>query len=552
MAGAAHAQAPTTPSQGLRQQGEQQERLQQERESAQRRQLQAEPKAPPPPALEPLKPWPEDEAPCLPIHEVALTGDSSESFQWALDGLIAGRDPAIGRCLGIEGVNVAAGRAQQALMERGYVTSRIVLQAQHLAHGRLTLTLLPGRIKTFRFAVPDPRANLWNALPAKPGDVLNLRDVEQGLENLKRLPTVAADLQIEPGGAPTQSDLVVSWQQVLPFRFSATLDDSGSKSTGKYQGSATLSYDHWWTLNDLFYVTLNQDLGGGQPGKRGTQGHTVHYSVPMDFWLLGVTQFANRYHQSVGGLNQDYVYSGRSENAEIKLSRLLHRNASQKTSASLKGWLRRSSNFIDDTEMETQRRATGGWEFGLAHKAFIGSGTLDVSLAHKRGTAAFGATPAPEEAFDEGTSRMRITTLDVNLNAPFTLGRQRLRYGGALRVQRNGTLLTPQDRFSIGGRYTVRGFDGESSLSAERGWFARNDLGWTLGDAEAYLGVDYGSVSGPSTQFLVGRHLAGAVLGVRGNLKRLNYDLFVGKPISKPTHFQTHSAVAGFSFSASF
>jgi hemolysin activation/secretion protein len=269
MAGTAHAQAPTAPSQGLRQQGEQQERLQQERESAQRRQLQAEPKAPPPPALEPLKPWPEVEARCLPIHEVALTGDSSGSFQWALDGLIAGHDPAIGRCLGIEGVNVAAGRAQQALMERGYVTSRIVLQAQHLAHGRLTLTLLPGRIRTFRFAVPDPRANLWNALPAKPGDILNLRDVEQGLENLKRLPTVAADLQIEPGGAPTQSDLVVSWRQVLPFRFNATLDDSGSKSTGKYQGSATLSYDHWWTLNDLFYVTLNQDLGGGQPWHLG-------------------------------------------------------------------------------------------------------------------------------------------------------------------------------------------------------------------------------------------------------------------------------------------
>lgn len=437
-------------------------------------------------------------------------------------------------------------------MERGYVTSRTVLQTQDLAHGRLTLTLLPGRIRNIRFAAPDPRANVWNALPAKPGDILNLRDVEQGLENLKRVPTVEADIQIEPGDAPTQSDLAISWQQSFPFRFNATLDDSGSKATGKYQGSATLSHDHWWTLNDLFYVTLNQDLGGGQPGKRGTRGHTVHYSVPMDFWLLGVTQSANRYHQSVAGLNQDYVYSGRSETAEIKLSRLLHRNANQKTSASLKGWLRRSSNFIDDTEVETQRRATGGWELGLAHKAIIGSGTLDVNLTHKRGTAAFGATPAPEEAFDEGTSRMRITTLDVNLDAPFMLGGQKLRYGGALRIQRNGTLLTPQDRLAIGGRYTVRGFDGESSLSAERGWFARNDLGWTLGDAEAYLGVDCGSVSGLSTQFLVGRHLAGAVIGVRGNLKRLSYDLFIGKPISKPTYFQTHSAVAGFSFSASF
>lgn len=481
-----------------------------------------------------------------------MVGEASDAFQWVLQGLTSGPDPAIGRCLGREGVNIALSRAQQRLIERGYVTSRTVLQTQSIADGRLTLTLLPGRIGAIRFAQADPRANAWNAVPARPGDILNLRDVEQALENFNRVPSVEADIQITPAAAPDQSDLVIAWRQSRPFRFDATLDDSGSRNTGKYLGSVTLSHDHWWTLNDLFYVTLTQDLGGGRPGQRGMRGHTVHYSVPMDHWLLGITQSAYRYHQNVAGLNQDYVYSGRNENAEIQLSRLLHRNATQKTSASLKGWLRRSENFIDDTEIGAQRRATGGWELGLAHKAFLGHTTLDVTLARKRGTAAFGAIPAPEEPFHEGTSRMRITTLDMNLMAPFALGEQKLRYGGALRVQRNGTVLTPPDRFAIGGRYTVRGFDGESSLSAERGWTVRNDLGWTLGDTEAYLGMDYGSVSGPSTQFLAGRHLAGAVLGVRSNAGPLKYDLFIGRPISKPTYFPTRSAVAGFSLSASF
>lgn len=547
-----HAQAPVSPPPEVRQQGERQERLQREREEAQRGLLQPVPRAIEPSTPEPITLWPANESPCWPIRDVALTGDSSDSFQWALEGLTSGPDAAIGRCLGIEGVSIAAHHAQQALVQRGYVTSRILIQQQALAEGLLTLTLLPGRIRTIRFASADLRANVWNALPASPGDILNLRDVEQGLENLKRVPTVAADIQIKPADTPGESDLVISWQQSLPFRVNVSLDDSGSRSTGKYQGSTTLSYDHWWTLNDLFYVTLSRELGGSNQGDGGTEAHTVHYSIPWDYWLLGFTQSNSRYHQSVAGFSQNYVYSGRSQTAEIRLSRILHRNATQKTTASLKGWLRRSKNFIDDTEIETQRRATGGWELGLAHKVFVGSAMLDVNLAHKRGTAAFGAMPAPEEAFDEGTSRMRITTLDVNFNAPFTLGLQKLRYGGAMRVQRNGTLLTPQDHFAIGGRYTVRGFDGVSSLSAERGWTFRNDLGWTLDEVETYLGVDYGSVSGPSTQFLEGRHLAGAVIGVRGSVKRLNYDLFIGKPISKPLHFQTHSAVAGFSLSASF
>ncbi len=40
--------------------------------------------------------------------------------------------------------------------------------------------------------------------------------------------------------------------------------------------------------------------------------------------------------------------------------------------------------------------------------------------------------------------------------------------------------LITQDRFSIGGRYTVRGFDGETTLIGERGWLLRNDLGLSL------------------------------------------------------------------------
>ena len=100
----------------------------------------------------------------------------------------------------------------------------------------------------------------------------------------------------------------------------------------------------------------------------------------------------------------------------------------------------------------------------------------------------------------------------------------------------------------------MRGFDGESSLSAERGWTLRNDLGWALGETghEAYLGVDFGTVSGLSARFLVGRSLAGAVLGVRGQLDRLSYDVFIGRPISQPNAFRSASVTAGFSLAASF
>lgn len=509
------------------------------------------------------------ESPCFVIKQIVLVGEAAERFRWSLEAADrtedGADDPVLGRCLGSQGINRVMSRMQNAIVARGYVTTRILAAPQELSEGTLTLTLIPGRVRDIRFAPDtDPRATRWNALPVEAGDLLDLRDLEQGLENFKRVPTADADIQIVPaadvaeiaaGGdraaqpAPGESDLLIRWKQGFPFRFGVALDDGGTKATGKYQGSVTFSYDHWLTLNDLFYLSLQQDLGGSAAGARGTRGHTVHYSLPFGYWLLGVTANQNRYHQSVAGINQTYIYSGLSRNGEIKLSRLVHRDAARKTTLSLRGWMRSSSNYIDDTEVEVQRRRMAGWELGANHREFLGTATLDMNLAYRRGTGALDALPAAEEASGEGTSRPGIVTLSGQFNLPFAIGPQQVRYGLALRAQWSHTPLVPQDRFAIGGRHTVRGFDGETLLSAENGWLVRNDLGWTFaqdGGHELYLGLDHGTVGGQSSRWLVGKRLTGAVLGVRGSLKGLAYDFFVGRPIDKPEGFRTASRVAGF------
>lgn len=544
----------------------QEQRRQEERERVLREQQERAPdvRLPKPETPQGLERLPSIEPDCVDIKNITLVGDGADQFQWAIptanqlsDGI---RDPAINRCLGTRGVNLVMRRIQNAIIARGFVAARVLAGPQsQLAEGTLELTLFPGRIRHIQFAPgTDGRATKWNAVPVRSGDLLNLRDIEQALENFKRIPTAEADIQVVPAeGAdaePGQSDLIVKWKQDFPFRVSLSADDSGTKATGKYQGSVTVSYDHWWTLNDLFYISLNHDLGGGDPGARGTRGYTAHYSVPFGYWLLGFTASQNRYHQSVPGVSQTYLYSGESQNSEIELSRLIYRDAVRKTTVSLKGWTRASKNFIDDTEAEVQRRRMAGLDVGVSHREFIGTATLDASLNYRRGTGAWNSLLAPEEAFGEGTSRPKIITADTQLNAPFKLGEQRLRYTGIWRAQWNRTPLVPQDRFAIGNRYTVRGFDGENQLLAERGWLIRNNLGWALGQSgqEFYVGIDYGQVRGPGSETLIGKHLSGAALGLRGALKSFSYDVFVGKPISKPAGFQTSSSVAGFSLNWSF
>lgn len=507
---------------------------------------------------------PAGESPCFRITHIQLQNPAAKDlarFSWLTQALAGstGDDEPAGKCLGARAMDVLLKRANDAVIAKGFVTSRVLIPPQDLSAGALVLAVLPGRIHAIRFAEPvDPRATAWNAVPAKPGDILNVRDIEQALENFQRVPTAQADFKIAPASGdnaePDQNDVVINYKQGFPFRLSLSADDSGTKGTGKYQGGVTVSYDNWWTLNDLFYATFNHDMGGGEAGERGTRAGVLHYSLPWGYWTLGVTASKSRYFQTVAGLNGDIVYRGTSDNAEVKLSRLVYRDASRKTSISFKGWQRKSNNFIDDTEIVNQRRVVGGWESGVGHKEFIGNATLEGNLAYKRGTGAFGSQPAPEEAFGEGTSRFALVTADANLSWPFKIADQRLRYTGSWRWQQNRTPLTPQDRFAIGGRYTVRGFDGESSLSAERGWLIRNEVSAALGDSgqEIYLGLDHGEVSGPSSEFLVGKRLTGMVIGLRGSVKSLQYELFAGAPVRKPEFYRTASTTVGFNLNYSF
>ncbi len=543
----------------------QEQLLQQERERQLREQQEISPdvRLPNPASPSELLVYPEIESPCFTISRLTLTGESAEQFQFALSAVTQGEDPAIGRCLGAQGLNVAMSRVQNAIIARGFVTSRVLAAPQDLNSGLLQLTVIPGKVSEVRFAEGvTARATKWNAVPIQPGDILNLRDIEQGLENLKRVPTAEVDIQIEPADGPDalpgESDVVIQYQQRFPFRLTLSADDAGFDSTGKYQAGVTLSGDNLLMLNDLFYVNYNHDLGGGESGKRGSDGQSVHYSLPVGYWLFGLTTSSYDYYQAVSGVNQSYLYSGRSENSDIKASRLIFRNAINKTSLSLRGFFRKSSNYIDDTEIEVQRRRTAGWELGFNQIWYLGRSLLDYSLAFKRGTGALNALKAPEENFDEGTSRMQILSAELGFGLPFTIqslwGEQSLYYSTQIRGQYNFTPLSPQDRFSIGNRYTVRGFDGQLSLSADNGWFMRNELSALIGNTgqAVYWGLDYGEVGGQSSDLLLGKQMAGTVLGLRGGYKGFSYDVFVGKPLKKPKGFETAKTTAGFNVNLTF
>lgn len=515
---------------------------------------------------------PQNESPCFPINQISLVGDSAAKFQFALKKAIRQSGFQSGMCLGSQGINHVMTLAQNAVIDRGYTTTRILAAPQDLNAGTLELTILPGRIGRIHF---DERhaddtyvsriTSFQNEFPAGSGDILNLRDLEQGLENLKRIPTAEADIQIMPSEKPDVSDIEVSWRQrTLPYRLTLGFDNSGSKATGRYQGNVTFSADNPFGLSDLFYASYNRDLGtrsaetdsDGHTRKGGTHGYASHYSVPFGKWLGSWNHSHYRYHQAVAGDSEVYDYNGKSWHSDIGISRLLYRDARRKTHASFKLWQRETQSFVNDAEIGAQRHRNAGWSAQLEHKEYLGRSTAQFILGYKRGTGRHDSLSDPGEKFGEASSRMKILTADAGINIPFRLGQQHLTFDSNVHAQWNKTPLPQLDKLAIGSRYSVRGFDGEMTLAAERGWYWRNDLSWQYRpNHHLYLGIDTGHVSGPSAEYLLGQSLTGAALGVRGQVQaggQFFYDVFVGKPLKKPQYYRTADTTVGLNLNYNF
>ncbi|MCQ4908404.1 hypothetical protein NE479_12690, partial [Phascolarctobacterium faecium] len=75
---------------------------------------------------------------------------------------------------------------------------RVVIPEQDLSLGTLKIIIIPGTIPDIRCA-QDTWGTWRNAFPDGPGKLLIIRDLEQGLEQMKRVPIHDVTMQLVQG-----------------------------------------------------------------------------------------------------------------------------------------------------------------------------------------------------------------------------------------------------------------------------------------------------------------------------------------------------------------
>jgi len=537
----------------IRQQQQFQQHQEQRRQELERQHREELEKAPSGQELEPRKPTEKKEPEsCFEVRTIEFSGMT----------LLGPREiepvkaKYRGRCLTITDINNLVRDVTNLYIEKGYVTTRVAVPQQDLSGGTLRLQVMEGKVEKIEFKEGDGRAReLKGAMPGLEGEVLNLRDIEQGLDQLNRLPSNNATMKLTPGSEPGTTRVVVENKRSKTWRISAGMDNSGQQSTGRNQYLLSLGKDNLFGFNDLLNVYVNGDAGKLFSDERQRSSTwNLFYSIPYGYWTFSGSLSYYEYRTDITGGGLTYRSSGDTTTTSLTVDRVLSRDKDSKTSLGMGLTVRDTQNYFAGYKLSATSQVLSALSVSLAHYTRLFGGMASAQAGFSQGVPILGAYRDRNPSPDTPRSQFSKATLYASYYRPFTLGKTRFSWSTRASGQWAPHTLYSSERISIGSRYTVRGFH-EDSLSGDIGGYVRNELAllvprdansspfrndW-VGDLQFYAGYDAGVIRRDDKETEERGSIQGGVLGLRTSGARLVMDMAVAKPLDAPAFLETDS-----------
>jgi hemolysin activation/secretion protein len=519
-------------------QREQQERQQQQLEQ-QRRKLPA-----PKPGLQtPQSGTQTDESgPCRDIREVVIGS--------APNLLAADRTRIMkaysGRCLRVRDIEQLMAEITNSYIGRGYVTTRVYLPAQDLSEGRLSVMVVEGVVEKITLAGKrSGRISLGSALPGVEGEPLNLRDLEQGLDQINRLQSNRATVDIEPGSSPGASHIVIRNESERALHFGATFDSMGQEATGRNQGGLSSSFDSPLGLNDYVSLAYRQSLPVNSTTRQSRLGSFV-YLIPYGYSTTSLSYSHSDYASVLRTASGEaLVTEGNSKIASARFEDVLHRSRANRITFAASLTTKASRNYLADQLLTVSSRNLTVADASLNFTTGLLGGVVSLEGGYSWGLGAMGALDDPDGlSTDAPRAQFRRLNYSASYSVPVRVGAVNASFGSALFGQHAKTPLYGSEQILVGGIYSVRGFD-ETSLSGDNGFVWRNEFAIRQpvqfgasfqGVMRPFVAVDYGRTRmRQETTGTPAGTLSGATVGVGFSTGSLQVELFNSRPWHVPS-----------------
>ncbi|MDY0250769.1 MAG: POTRA domain-containing protein [Pseudomonas sp.] len=137
----------------------------------------------------------DDSSACLQVDSIELSGANILVPRQRTQLL----EPFVEQCLTASDLNRLLSDITNAYLKRGYVTTRAYLPPQNLQDGVLQIQVIEGRLESIEGGDLSSALETSMSSPAKIGERLNLRELEQLIDQLSRLPSRQVSMELAPG-----------------------------------------------------------------------------------------------------------------------------------------------------------------------------------------------------------------------------------------------------------------------------------------------------------------------------------------------------------------
>ncbi|MBB4576274.1 ShlB/FhaC/HecB family hemolysin secretion/activation protein [Rhizobium lentis] len=447
------------------------------------------------------------------------------------------------RCVGLAEINAVLRDVTHLYIDHGYVTSRAYVPQQDIRKTRiLRLLVVEGTLSDIYLNGKKAVGNgsLASAFPGLIGRVVNIRDIEQGLDQINRLQANDAKSAMLPGPKDGTSVLNIENRPGRPWHVSLGNNNMGQESTGFSRSSASLGYDDLLGINDLWNFSYEHS-GPDYPWENDGNGYGNSYSgsvsVPYGYSTVSLNGSWYQYESAVEGNFSTLETSGNSGQAGIGIDRVVMRDKDSITTVRSSLTYKQTNNFLLGNLIEVgSRRYTVG-EIGISHSRRMFGGIWVFDASYDRGLGLFDAVKAGEPGAGDADPRFSKFNATITVTQPFqAIGRQ-FELTSLVSGQYSPDNLLGAEQMSLGSYSNVRGTR-ESVLFGNNGVSSHNEIVWrtksnesggaaakAFGELRPYLGFDYGHVYTQKRFDMTGGDLAGWTAGIRAVGGTISADL---------------------------
>lgn len=445
------------------------------------------------------------------------------------------------------------------LSSKGYATSLVTFHSGNIYQGNITLNIKAGKIRDIYFVnrkekTLRDKSEIEFAFPGYKNKVLNMRDLDQAVENLN-MGGKENQIEIVATEKEGYSDIIIHQKRAFG-NVGATYDNSPFE---KDRRKLNVNYDgrSFLPVNDSLSLSYTTKLGKEQ-SKHKEEVYDFSYNIPYRYYKFTYGFNVIKNHNVVQGNAREIIRDSKTIKNRFKLSRVLQRGKTNKLTGYIFLNQRKNNTFINGEKIKINSKTytTGG--IGLNYSDKIFKGSLYLGAQYEEGFPWLGSEGDKYTKGNLPKKEFKKYTFNVDWRRYFLIKNEDIiEYKLGFAAAYSKDILLDINKMSIGDDYTVRGFK-KNSLSGEKGMYLNNTLTYhfsrkahpILSTFQPFVGLDIGAVRDRSKDSH--ESIVGFAYGMRFQKSGMYGSLLYGKALKLARNQKNEGRVVSFNLGYSF